>query len=373
MMRLAVCTATRLPRPWIGRPFTAAPAATLRYSSNTYAGNTDTLGESTLGESTLGESTSAESTSAESILGQSTSAESTLGQSTSAGSTSAGSTSTGSISAENTSADEFVKQVVGTANRPGTRNGEDKKLSSNKVRKVVVPGSVVRRVKLDSVVRKVLVPPPRPRDEEAKRLSSGTFRKVQSGGQAEEPSSIVERSPPTQSKDTKAASFLIRRHVVSSARPWKLPAKMWPAQPAAVFPRRRVLTIYKLPLETTIRDIILAIDNAARQRKVTRGEALTKDIVLKSSLGDSTTIDAVVDFRHPDGAKNFHVLARKGEFKVRGAVPEVSLDDLEHPSAVPPPSGGEEVIAQLSKIDRAEYFTLPERRKIVRRTHLMYN
>lgn len=321
-MRLAICAVSRLPRPWVGQAFTAAPPAALRYSSNTPAGLTEDI--------------SAESTSAQSI-----------------------------------STDDFVKQVVGTTDSPGTRDGELEKSSSN----------VAKKASSRSVFRKVKGVPPRTKNKKAKR--PGVFRKVPTGdaskevqledGETEGPSSIVGRSPPTKSVITNTAFPLIRKATVESAEPYKLPTKLWPEKPATVFPRRGLLTLRGLPLETTLRDIILAIDHAARNGKVSRRAALTADIVIKPSLDKSTDVDAVVDFRHPDGAKHFQDLAMKGEFRVCGVVPTASLDDPQDPSKVPHASEGDEVIAQLSKVDRAEYFTSPEQRKIVRRTHLVYN
>lgn len=322
MMRLVICTASRLPRLWIGQAFTAAPPAALRCSSSTLAGNT--------------EDTSAES-----------------------------------ISAENTSADEFVKQVVGKSDSLGTKDGEGKKPSSK----------AVKKAKSGNAFRRVEAVQSRTKDKKAEKPSSVVFTKVWIGNEkaqslddgVEESSSIVDKPPPTQSKDTNSASPLVRRHDVRSPEPWKLPSKLWPGKPAAVFPHRGLLTLRGLPLETTLRDIVLAIDHAARHRKASRRAALTADIVIRPSLDKSTDVDAVVEFMHPDGAKHFQKLAMKGEFKVRGVVPTASLDDPKDPANVSQASEGDEVIAQLSKVDRAEYFASPQKRKVVRRTHLIYN
>lgn len=187
---------------------------------------------------------------------------------------------------------------------------------------------------------------------------------------AKKPSSIVIRKITTRPH---ASHIKIKRHGVGAPKPWKLPAKTWTEKPLTVFSRRRTLNLRRLPLATTIKDIILSIDNTVREHKVARRAALTADIVIRPGSDSSEEVDAVVDFLHPDGAQAFRDLAVHRKFKVHGVVPEVSLDDPRDPSEIPQPSGGDEVVAQLSKEDRAEYFTSPKLRKVVRRTHLIYN
>ncbi|KAG8170258.1 hypothetical protein KVR01_001003 [Diaporthe batatas] len=329
-MRLVICAASRLSRPGIGQAFTAAPPATLRYSSNASAGNTDSI--------------SAEITSAE------------------------------STTAESTTADEFVKQVIGTPAVLATGNSKGKKSSSN-VAKEANPQNVFR----------VVAEPPRSIRKQAEGPSSGAVRKVQmkkifrkvmlDDKEPENPSSIVDKPLPMQSNDTKTASPLIRKAPVHGTQPWRLPSKLWPEKPAAVISRRGLLILRGLPLETTLRDIILAIDHAARNRQVSRLEALVADIAIKTSVDKSTEVDAVVEFKHPDSAMRFRGLVSKGEFRVRGVLPTgpASFYNPKDPSKLPQAFEGDGIIARLSKVDRAEYFTSPEQRKIVRRTHLIYN
>lgn len=270
MMRLAICTGSRLPRPWIGQAFTAAPSSAGRYSSST-------------------------------------------------------------------SADEFVKQHVGTDNSPRTTDHDSRK-----------PSSFL-------AIRKIAGPPYHKGSREKRALTS-----------------LVHASP---IKIKRIKNPLVRKDGVNSPKPWKLPAQRWTEKPLAVFSRRRALNLRRLPLATTIKDIILSIDDAVREHKVAGRSALTADIVIKPRSDGSNEVDAVVDFLHPDGAQLFRDLAVHRKFKVQGVVPEVSLDDPRDPSQVPhlQPSGEDEGIAQLSKTDRAEYFTSPELRKIARRTPLIYN
>lgn len=281
MMRLAICTGSRLPRPWIGQAFTAAPSSAGRYSSST--------------------------------------------------------------SAKNTSADEFVKQHVGTDNSPRKIDDGSRKPSSF---------LAIRRVN-SLVIRKIRGSPLQEGSNEKRALTS-----------------LVHASP---IKIKRVKKPLVRREGVDDPKPWKLPAQKWAEKPLTVFSRRRALNLRRLPLATTTKDIILSIDNAVREHKVARRSALTADIVIRPGSDSSKEVDAVVDFLHPDGAQLFRDLAVHQKFKVHGVVPEVFLDEPRDPSQVPQPSGEDEAIAQLSKIDRAEYFTSPELRKITRRTHLIYN
>jgi hypothetical protein len=202
---------------------------------------------------------------------------------------------------------------------------------------------------------------PHTRDDDAKKPSSVVVRKIQS------------RPQPSHIKTKRAYSSLLKRVGVGRPPPWKLPAKLWPEKPSTVYSRRRALNLRGLPLATTIKDIVLSIDNAAREHKGVRRASLTADIVIRPGSDSSKEVDAVVDFLHPDGAQVFRDLAVQGKFKVCGVVPEVSMDYPRDPSKIPQPSGGDDIIAQLSKLDRAEYFSSPELRKIVRRTHLIYN
>lgn len=284
MMRLAICTGSRLPRLWISQAFTAAPSSAGRYSSST--------------------------------------------------------------SAENISADEFVKQKVGTDNSPRSIDNDSRKPSSFlAIRKIKGAPSIK--------IRKKEVAPYHEGSREKRALTS-----------------LVHASP---IKIKKIKKPLVRREGVNSPKLWKLPAQTWTEKPLTVFSRRRALNLRRLPLATTIKDIILSIDNAVREHKIAQRSALTADIVIRPGSDSSEEVDAVVDFLHPDGAQLFRDLAVHRKFKVQGVVPEVSLDHPRDPSQIPQPSGEDEPVAQLSKIDRAEYYTSPELRKITRRTHLIYN
>jgi hypothetical protein len=169
---------------------------------------------------------------------------------------------------------------------------------------------------------------------------------------------------------------LIRKQTVKP-KPYNTPAWNWPEKPVNVFLRQRVLILRGLPLATTLQAIILSIDKAIHNHQVLGrpGTARIADIVIRPGTDSSKEVEAVIEFIQADGARILRDLAVKKQFKVLGVVPDASLDEPREPTEVPQPhaSGGDKVIAQLTKAKRAELFESPELRKIVRRTHLIYN
>lgn len=263
----------------------------------------------------------------------------------------------------NISADEFVEQSIGTQQKPHRRDNGTNENSSIKIRKVAQP-----------FFKKVT----------ASDFPSIKIRRVEAGERNQPPSKaeqarpvLLAETPPVEvEKDEAAQSHSIitkhdNRHRDDSIS-WKLPAEQWPEKPLSVFSRPRVLNLRRLPLATTTKDIVLSISDVCREHRVDGRSTLIEDIVIRSRSDTSEKVDAVVHFRHPDGAQSLHRLAVQGKFKVRDVVPEVSLEDPKDPSEIPQPSE-DKIIAQLSKQNRREYFESPELRKVVRRTHLAYN
>lgn len=242
------------------------------------------------------------------------------------------------------SPDEFVKQSVGTRQKPQTRDDETKKPSSIKIKKV-----------------------------------TKTFRKLE----AREPEvadwtpSMAKRAPPVslglpiEVRRVETAPRVIHKHLVRDTE-WKTPAKAWPEKPLIVFSPRSALNFRGLPRATTTKDIILSIGDAVREHAVDVRSSAVADIMIRPGSDSSEGVDAVVNFMHPNGARIFHRLAVDGKFKVQGVVPEVSLNDFKDPSEIPQPSNDAET-AQLSREDRREYFESKELRKITRKTNLIYN
>ncbi|KAJ0109799.1 hypothetical protein J7T55_004349 [Diaporthe amygdali] len=245
--------------------------------------------------------------------------------------------STGVRHASNVSREEFTKEVIGTVIGPKKEKADTKK--SLRRHPDAQAGSKVK-------VRRVQAPP-HVRPEKKKK------RKV-----------------PNRNYD-----LFIRKHFSRTeidGKPGRVSAQMWPERPLAVFSRRRALNLLNLPAATTAKDIILSLENAAHEHKISQRSDRAADIKIKPRSDSSEAVDATVDFLHPDGAQAFHDLAVKGQLKVRGVVPEVSLDDARDPSEVPRPSG-ERAIGEVPDQDRAEFYSSPELRKIARRTTLIYN
>lgn len=208
-----------------------------------------------------------------------------------------------------------------------------------------------------------------------RRVGSGELDQPPSKAEQASPVLLAETPPIEVGKDDAAQSHFIitkhdNRHRDDSL--WKLPAKKWPEKPLDFFSRPRALNLRRLPLATTTKDIIMSINDVCREHRVDVRSTPIEDIVIRSRSDTSERVDAVVEFRHPDGAQSLHRLAVKGKYKVLGVVPEVSLEDHKDPSEISQPSE-DKIIAQLSKQDRREYLESRELRKVVRRTHLVYN
>lgn len=263
----------------------------------------------------------------------------------------------------NISADEFVEQSIGTQKKPHRRHDGTKRTSSIKIRKVAQP-----------LIRKMTATDDLPIT--IRRVGSGELDQPPSKAEQASPVLLAETPPIEVGKDEAAQSHFIitkhdNRHRDDSVL-WKLPAGKWPEKPLDVFSRPRALNLRRLPLATTTKDIILSIGDVCREHRVDIRSTPIEDIVIRSRSDTSERVDAVVEFRHPDGAQSLHRLAVKGKFKVLGVVPEVSLEDHKDPSEISQPSE-DKIIAQLSKQDRREYLESRELRKVVRRTHLVYN
>lgn len=247
------------------------------------------------------------------------------------------------------SADEFVKEFIGTQQRSHKKDHETKKPSSPKL----------RRVKVNKLIQKV----------PAKSLSWLLIRD-------RAPPVSIAKKPPSEDGGVGAAPRLNITYqdnrISTNPKPWNNPAQRWPEKPLSVFSRQRALNLHRLPFATTTQDIIRSIDNAVREKKVDFRSARIQDIVIRPRSDTPEEVDAVVDFLHPLGAQTIHKLAVQGKFKVQDVVPEASLRDNKDPSEMPQPSE-DEVIEQLSTQNRAEVFKSPEYRKVVRRTHLIYN
>ncbi|KAG6361460.1 hypothetical protein INS49_009687 [Diaporthe citri] len=244
----------------------------------------------------------------------------------------------------NVSADEFVKQSVGTQQKPHRRDDGTKNPSSIEIRKV-----------------------------------TRTFRKLKTREPevADWTPSMEKRAPPVslglpiEVRRVEAAPRTIHKHIVRNTE-WKTPAKAWSEKPSTVFSSRCALNLRGLPRATTTRDIILSIGDAVREHEVDFRSTSVADIVIRPRSDSSEGVDAVVNFMHPNGARIFHRLAVQEKFKVQGLVPEASLTDFEDASEIPQPSDDAET-AQLSREDRREYFESKELRKITRKTNLIYN
>lgn len=144
---------------------------------------------------------------------------------------------------------------------------------------------------------------------------------------------------------------------------WKNPDVTWPENPPTAS-RPRVLNLRRLPLATTPEDIILSIDNAAHERKVSKSSTIIADIVIEPRSDSLDEVDATVMFLHPHGAQTVHVLAVDGHLKVQGVVPETFLTGPQKPPETAQPSK-DAGTAQLPKVDRAEDFTSPKPPKFV--------
>lgn len=263
----------------------------------------------------------------------------------------------------NISADEFVEQSIGTQQKPHKRDNGTNKTSSIKIRKVAQP--LFKKVPANDLLSIKIW-----------RVGSGEFKRPPLMAEQARPVLLAETPAVEVGKDEGAQSHSIitkhdNRHRDDSIS-WKLPAEKWPEKPLPVFSNPRALNLRRLPLATTTKDIILSISNVCHEHRVDLRLTPIQDIVIRSRSDTSEEVDAVVDFRHPDGAQSLHRLAVQGKFKVQGVVPEVSLETPKGPFQIPQPSE-DKIIAQLSKQDRREYFESRELRKVVRRTHLTYN
>lgn len=294
----------------------------------------------------------------------------------------------------NVSADEFVEQAVGTQQRSHKKDHETKNPSPLEIKKEPAKDPRMREPRPDLRMRRP--PPPKLRrkpaeDHKTRNPSPPEIRKVQENivfskvtAKGDDWALFPARAPPaslpkishSEVREVEAAPhFNITRH--DQRHPAKLenyrtPAARWPEKPFAVFSRPRALNLRRLPLATTTKDIISSIDDAFRERKVNFRAARIQDIVIRPRSDNPEEVDAVVDFLHPAGTEAMHRLALQGKLKVLGVVPEVSLKDAEDLSKIPQPSE-DEVIEQLSKQKPAEIFNSTEFRKVVRRTHLVYN
>ncbi|KAL1852514.1 hypothetical protein Daus18300_012112 [Diaporthe australafricana] len=296
--------------------------------------------------------------------------------------------------------DDFAEQAIGTdsgsharsdevGNPSPSRHGRDsaKKKRSWVVRKVKGPviGKLARKIAASQGrsegTEKSSMPLPG-RDPDTRGPSSIMVRKVQvkpyyQAKTASIEASTVEANPsPTIGEGVDAHSKpLIRKHKVGYTRQKEhlnIPATMWPEKQLNLLSRRRALNLKTLPVATTPRDIIVSIDNTVREFDITRRSDRITDIVIKPRSDSAESVDAVVIFLHSDGAQTFYDLAVKRQFKVLGVEPEVSLEDAEDPSKVPQQSE-DKAIGELPKLDRREFFSSPEQRRIVRRTSLIYN
>lgn len=272
-------------------------------------------------------------------------------------------TSTAVRHSSNISADEFVEQSIGTQQKPHKRHNGTKKTSSIKIRKVAQPLFKKMTANDDPLIK-------------FRRVGSGEFDKPPSMAEQARPVLLAETPPVEVGKDEGAQShFIITKHDNrhrDDTISWKLPAEKWPEKPLSVISSPRALNLRRLPLATTTKDIVLSISNVCHEHRVDLRSTPVEDIVIRSRSDTSEEVDAVVDFRHPDGAQSLHRLAVQGKFKVQGVVPEVSLEAPKGPFQIPQPSE-DKIIAQLSKQDRREYFESHELRKVVRRTPLVYN
>lgn len=332
-MHLAVRTTSRLPRAWNGWASTATPSTAVRHTSNM------TREDFT-----------------EHIIG----------------------TDSGSHGRSNETGNSSLSRH-GRDPAKGKRSWVVRRIKAPLLRKVGVKTDGSQGRSEDTEMSSLPLPG---RDLDTRRPSSIVVRKVQVKPYYQaKPASTEASSVPSNPSSTigggiqASSQTLIRKHTVGYTRQkehWKTPAIMWPEKRLNLFSRRRALNLKTLPVTTTPGDIIMSIDNTVREFGIKRRSDRIADIVISPGSNGAESVDAVVYFLHPDGAQTFYDLAAQGQFRVLGVVPEVSLEDAEAPSRVPQPSE-EKAIGELPRLDRREFFSSPEQRKIVRRTSLIYN
>lgn len=184
------------------------------------------------------------------------------------------------------------------------------------------------------------------------------------------PDSLIRKFPASE-KDPllrKISESLIRKFPVSGEN-YSNARQLGIDKPSAVFSRPRVVVLRNLPPETAGRDIIEALEKAVDSKRLPHRAWRVADVRVEPGSGDDKLSTARVIFLHPDGARAVHDLVSLGYFQVRGVAPTSSLLQT---AATPKVSGDVALGAPGSNKDRREYFASVHR-KIVRRTHLIYN
>jgi hypothetical protein len=184
------------------------------------------------------------------------------------------------------------------------------------------------------------------------------------------PDSLIRKFPASK-KDPlvrKLSESLIRKFPVSGENYSNL-RQQGIDKPSAVFSRPRVVVLRNLPPETAGGDIIEALEKAVDSKRLPHRAWRVADVRVEPGSGNDKLSAASVIFLHPDGARAVHDLVGLGYFQVRGVAPTSSLLQT---AATPKLSGDVALGVPGSKKDRREYFASVHR-KVVRRTHLIYN
>ncbi|KUI52912.1 hypothetical protein VP1G_00544 [Cytospora mali] len=268
----------------------------------------------------------------------------------------------------NISRDEFIQDVVGGGH--ATPQGEADPSSSSIT--YDGPGSATPTQSAD--------PEPSPRIRKHASWSAFRFRKIQSDQpMARLPTSkellgilpldekMRDLSPVVDTERPPAYKPLIRRYSAPkrTAEEQEPPPYTAPEHPPSVFSRPRVLVLRKLAPETTGRDIIEALVEAADAGKLPRRASRLSDVRVMARFGLNTAIAARLEFMHPEGAKRLHELVARGGFKVRDTVPFASLVET---AAAAKEASDHAIGAASPGEDRREILTSFAKRKLRNKT-----
>ncbi|KUI69652.1 hypothetical protein VM1G_05157 [Cytospora mali] len=278
----------------------------------------------------------------------------------------------------NISRDEFIQDVIGGGHE--TPQGEADPS----------PSSTTDDGPVSATPTQSADPEPLPRIIKHASWSPFRFRKIQSGqppifhetiqrptiseqlGRLPLDEKMRNLSPVVDTERPPVYKRLIRRYSAPkrTTEEQEPPPYTAPEHPPSVFSRPRVLVLRRLAPETTGRDIIEALVEAADAGKLPRRASRLSDVRVMSRFGLQTAIAARLEFMHPEGAKNLHELVVRGGFRVRDTVPFASLIEA---AAATREASDHAIGAASPGEDRREILSSFAKRKLVRRTPLSYD